>query len=186
MTATAEFLDGDGDPLSVFTVGPVTSEERRNLTTLLPRTGSAGVPRGTRRIRVTLISRDNDRYSSAIADNVKLTLTTRPPAADPPPPGASAFGAGTGVALRLAARRAPLRVRVVNANAFPVTGSLRGRRFTVGATDRTTIRLSLSKAQRRRLRRAGKLPLRLTAAVTDPAGNRRTITRRVRLVRAIS
>jgi hypothetical protein len=184
MTATAEFLDGDGEPLGVLNVGPVTKEERRSVTTLLPRAGSAAVPRGTRRIRVTLTSIDTDRYSSAIADNVKLTLTTRPAPADPPPAGAPAFGAGTGVSLRLAARRAPLRVRVVNANAFPVTGSLRGRRFTVTATGRATIRLPLSKAQRRRLRRARKLPLRLTAAVIDPAGNRRTITRRVRLVAA--
>jgi hypothetical protein len=184
MTATAEFLDGDGAPLGVLSVGPVTREERRNVTTLLPRAGSAAVPRGTRRIRVTLTSRDNDRYSSAIADNVRLTLTTRPAPADPPP--APAFGAATGVRLSLAARRAPLRVRVLNANAFPVKGSLRGRRFTVAASGRATIRLPLTKAQRRRLRRAGKLPLRLTAAVTDPAGNRRTVTRRVRLVRAIS
>ena len=53
---------------------------------------------------------------------------------------------------------------------------------TAAGGGRATIRLSLNKAQRRRLRRSGKPALRLTAVVVDPAGNRRTIVRRVRLV----
>ena len=176
MTATAEFLDADGAALAVLQVGPVTAAERRNVTTLLRRAGSAAVPPRTRRIRVTLTSRDTDRYSSAIADNVKLTLTTRPPELPAPPP---AFGPDTRVTIALAARRAPVRVRVVNGNAFAVSGTLRGRRFAVAANGRTTVRPLLTKPQRRRLRHKGRVALRLAAVVTDPAGNRRTVSRRV-------
>ena len=172
MTATAEFLDADGVALGVLQAGPVTRQQRRNVTTLQRRAGSARVPVRTRRIRVTLTSRDTDRWSSAIADNVKLTLATRPAA--PAAGTARAFGADTDVTLRLVARRAPVRVRVTNGNDFAVTGSLRGRRFSVAAGARTTVRLPLRKAQRRRLQRKGRLALRLTAVVTDPAGNRRT------------
>jgi hypothetical protein len=71
---------------------------------------------------------------------------------------------------------------VANGNGFRVTGSLRGRRFAVAAGGRATVRLALRKPQRRRLRRAGRLALRLNAVVVDPAGNRRTVVRRVRLV----
>ncbi len=42
-----------------------------------------------------------------------------------------------------------------------------------------TVALRLPKAVQRQLKRRGKLTFRLTAAVTDPAGNRRTVTRRV-------
>ena len=160
-------------------LGPVTGADRRNLTTLVRRAGSAPVPARTRRIRVTLTSRTPDRWSSASADNVKLTLTTRPPEQPTPPPSPAAFGADTRVTIALAARRAPVRVRVVNGNAFAVKGTLRSRRFTVGANGRTTVRLALTKSLRRRLRRKGRIALRLSAVVEDPAGNRRTVRRRV-------
>jgi hypothetical protein len=149
----------------------VTSEDRRNATTLQRRAGTAAVPARTRRIRVTLTSRDTDRWSSAMADNVKLTLSVRPQDPPPPPPaGRPAFGSRTRVTLKLAAKRLPLRVRVVNANDFPVTGVLRAKRFTVAAGGRTTVRLPKPK----RLR-----DVRVAAVVTDPAGNRRTVARRV-------
>ena len=167
MAATAEFLDGSGTALGVLTVGPVSSAERRNVTTLLRRTGSAPVPLRTREIRVTVTSRDTDRWSSAIADNVKLTLTSRPAQAAPPPPATPqpAFGDDTRVTIRLAARRVrargPLRALVVNANGFPVTGTLTarrgsgGRRFAVAASGRATVRLPLPRPLRRRLSRTG-------------------------------
>jgi hypothetical protein len=184
MTATAEFLDAGGTALGVLTVGPVTSRDRRNVTTLQRRAGSAAVPRRTRRIRVTMTSRDTDRWSSAMADNVKLTLAVRPqdpPAPPPPSPpaGRPAFGAGTRVTIALAARRLPLRVRLANANDFAVKGALRGKRLAVAARGRTTVRPRLAKSMLRRR----KLSLRLTAVVTDPAGNRRAVSRRVSLRR---
>ena len=140
---------------------------------------SAPVPARTRRIRVTLTSHTPDRWSSASADNVKLTLTTRPPEQPAPPPSRAAFGADTRVTIALAARRTPVRVRVVNGNAFAVKGTLRSRHFTVGANGRTTVRPALTKSFRRRLRRKGRIALRLSAVVEDPAGNRRTVRRRV-------
>ena len=182
MSGTAEFLDASGSALGTLAIGPVTAADRRNVTSLLRRAGSAPVPVRTRRIRVTLTSRDNDRYSSAIADNVNLTLATRP-ATSPATP-RPAFGADAKVTIRLAARRAPVRVRVANGNRFAVTGALKGRRFALAAGARTTLRLALSKRQRRRLTSAGKVTLRVTAAVTDPAGNRRTVARRVTVRRS--
>ncbi len=84
MSATAEFLDGIDASLGALRIGPVTKEDRGNLTTLLRREGSAPVPAGTRRIRVTLTSTEAD---SPMADNVKLTLDTAPadPSVPPPP-----------------------------------------------------------------------------------------------------
>jgi DNA-binding beta-propeller fold protein YncE len=109
-----------------------------------------------------------------------------------------AFGASTRVTVKLAAgrigRRGPVRVLLANANAFAVTGTLGGtatvgakrgvlkltaRRFTVAATSRTTLALALPKALRRELTRKRKLVLRLSVAVHDPAGNRRTVRDRV-------
>ena len=180
MTATAEFLDADGVALGVLRIGPVTPEERRNATTLQRRTGSAPLPAWTRRIRVTMTSRDTDRWSSAIADNVKLTVTSLPA---PQPTSRPAFGPDTRVTISLASRRAPLRVRVANANAFEVTGRLSGRRFAVAAGGRTAVRLPLRKAQRRRLVRRGRVAVRLAAVVADPAGNRRSVSKRVSLRR---
>ena len=116
--------------------------------------------------------------------------------------GPPAFGAGTLVTLRLGARRIPARgpvpVVVANANAFPVAGSvsgqtakpvavgrrrrhvrLRAKVFQVGAQARTRVRLRLPAALRRVLRRKGKLTLRLSARVGDPAGNTRTVKKTV-------
>ena len=116
--------------------------------------------------------------------------------------GPPAFGAGTLVTLRLGARRIPARgpvpVVIANANAFPVAGSvsgqttkpvaagrrrrhvkLRAKVFQVGAQARTRVRLGLPAALRRVLRRKGKLTLRVSARVGDPAGNTRTVKKTV-------
>jgi 6-phosphogluconolactonase (cycloisomerase 2 family) len=115
------------------------------------------------------------------------------------PPGGSraplAFGAKTRVTLALAARRiparGPLKVRVRNANAFRVASRLSGqlarkrrvkltaRSFSVAAKSRKTVTLRLPRTLRRQLKRKGKLALRLTAKVADPAGNTRTVRKRV-------
>ncbi len=49
----------------------------------------------------------------------------------------------------------------------------------VGAHAKKKVRLSLTKQLRRVLRRDGKLSLRLTASVVDPAGNTRATGRTV-------
>jgi hypothetical protein len=120
-----------------------------------------------------------------------------------PPPGATplAFGANTLVTLRLAAGRipakGPLAIRVVNANEFAINGTLAGRTanridtarkrrvklrtkaFTVPAKTGKTVKLKLPSALRRSLARRGKLSLRLTGRVKDPAGNLRTVKKSV-------
>jgi DNA-binding beta-propeller fold protein YncE len=120
----------------------------------------------------------------------------------PPSPAApAAFGTKTLVTLKLAAKRipakGPLKVRVSNANDFLVTGRLSGQTvirvsvsrkrriklkaesFRVAAHARKTVKLRLPKVLRRLFKRTGKLTLRLTAKVKDPAGNTRTVKKRV-------
>lgn len=134
MVARAEFENAAGQRLGSFDIGPVTSVDRNKLTTLVRRAGSDAVPPGARRIRVRLISIDEDKIrSSATADNVKLTLDTGrldPPPPPPPPPPVAAFGADTKVTVKLAAGRVgprgPVRLLLANANAFGVTGTLAG------------------------------------------------------------
>jgi FG-GAP-like repeat len=196
MRATAQFLSAAGASLGALTIGPVTHDDRANVSTMLRRAGNAPVPAGTRRIGVTLTAVDAVGKSLATADNVKLTLDTRPPArasaATPSRPRRPAFGAGTKVTVRLAGARiganGPVAVRVSNANAFAVYGTVTGRvaraklaakGFTVAARGRRTVKLALSKKLRRELRRKGRLVVRLTLAVQDPAGNRRTLSAQV-------
>ena len=57
--------------------------------------------------------------------------------------------------------------------------ALRARSLSVPARASRTIALTLPKAVQRRLKRSGRIALRLSAVVTDPAGNRRTVTRRI-------
>ena len=206
MAARADFRSGASEALGSLEIGPVTAQDRHNVTTLLRRATTAAVPAGTRSIRVTLTSIDDDKtYSSAMADNVKLTLTTAPaplPSQGPEPGGAppptARFGPDTLVTLapvrtRIGARQ-PLTVRVRNRNAFAVTGRLRGAVTVRGARVRLrarslelpqaasrTVRVSLPARARRQLVRTHALRLSLTAAVTDPAGNARRVTKRVRL-----
>jgi hypothetical protein len=117
------------------------------------------------------------------------------------PFGEARFGPRTLVTLRLASARIPARgplpVRIANANSFAVTGSLAGqtaapitvsvkrrvklktKRFSVGANARKTVRMKLPAAMKRTLRRTGKLSLRLTMKVKDPAGTTRTVKKKV-------
>jgi hypothetical protein len=116
-------------------------------------------------------------------------------------PDVAAFGAKTLVTLRLASRRIPARgplaVRVANGNAFAITGRLSGqsakaaataktkrvklkaKSFRVAASSRKTVKLKLPRALTRALRKRGRLSLRLTGRVTDPAGNSRTVRAKV-------
>jgi hypothetical protein len=115
---------------------------------------------------------------------------------------AAAFGSKTLVTLKLAAKRipaqGPLKVRATNGNGFVVTGKLSGQTtepvsvarkrrirlkaqtFTVAAHAGKTVRLKLPKPLRKLLERKGKLSLRLTATVKDPAGNTRTVKKTVK------
>jgi DNA-binding beta-propeller fold protein YncE len=108
------------------------------------------------------------------------------------------------ITLKLAARRISARLPVVitNGNGVAVSGTLSARTtkrvsvsrkryliikaktFTVGAKAKKIVKLKLSNALRRLLRRKGKLSLRLTATVKGPAGNtlvtRKTVSPRLK------
>jgi hypothetical protein len=110
------------------------------------------------------------------------------------------FGATTGVTIRAARRvasRGRVTVVVTNRNGFAVTGRLAGRtlkklatqgtrkriklrakRLNLRASGRQTVRLALPRAVRTALRRNGRIALRLSASLRDPAGNRRSVTKR--------
>ncbi len=115
-----------------------------------------------------------------------------PPPPPPPPPGAASFGSNTLVTLSLAAqrigRKGVVPVRVRNRNSFPVSGRLGARRkqvraktkgFSVAANARKTVKVKLPRKLRRLLVRKRRVALRLSATVRDPAGNRRSVVKRV-------
>jgi 6-phosphogluconolactonase (cycloisomerase 2 family) len=127
-----------------------------------------------------------------------------PPRPPPPPPGGGttpAFGSRTLVTLALATARipgdGPLAVRIANGNGFAVSGRLSGKTidrvavallrrislkpkaFTAPANAKKTVKPKLPRPLRRVLKRTGRLRLRLTATVRDPAGNTRTVSRRL-------
>jgi hypothetical protein len=56
---------------------------------------------------------------------------------------------------------------------------LKAKNFNVGARAEKTVKLKLPKKLRLLLARRGRLPLRLTAKVRDPAGNTRTVNKRI-------
>jgi len=112
-----------------------------------------------------------------------------------------AFGARTLVTITLANRRipatGPLAVRVSNADAFDISGTMSGqttrrlsqrkrrprlaaRSFTVPANARKTVKLTLPKPLRRQLARRRTLSLRITVKVRDPAGTTRTVSKTLR------
>jgi hypothetical protein len=116
--------------------------------------------------------------------------TSKPPTSVAKP----AFGAKTLVNMSVAARRirgsSPIKVVLRNANGFQVSGRLSARAskrasgsraFLVGSKSKATITLRLSKSLRQFLKRKGKLSLRLTATVKDPAGGTRTVKKTVSL-----
>jgi hypothetical protein len=129
-----------------------------------------------------------------------------PPAAKPSPPTGNpskpstgpaakplAFGSKTLTTMSVSGRRisgnGPIKVVISNKNGFQVSGTLSARAkrvkvsrgFAVGANAKKTVRVKLSKALKRMLKRQGKLSLRLTVKVNDPAGNTRTVRKNVSL-----
>jgi len=58
---------------------------------------------------------------------------------------------------------------------------LKAKSFSVGANARKTVTLKLPAPMKRTLARTGKLGLTLTGKVKDPAGNSRTVKKRVML-----
>ncbi|MBI5104245.1 MAG: VCBS repeat-containing protein [Solirubrobacterales bacterium] len=215
MGVHAAFLDGEGAERGALDLPPLTAADRRNRTILVPREGRAPVPPGTRSIRVTLTSFDDDKtFSSAIADDVKLTLALGPPAAKPGagpadvpatgepatsgdgaagPGPVLAFGASAKVSLRLAGARpgrdGRVAVRLVNDNAFGITGTLQAkagraavhRRLAIGANRSVVVKLALPRALRRKLAARHRLDLRLRAVLRDPAGGARQVSAKVRV-----
>ena len=115
--------------------------------------------------------------------------------------GAGGFGSKTLVTLQLAVGKipagGPITVRVVNKNGFAITGGVSGqttkpvtvsakrrvklkrKSFRVAANSRKTVKLKLPATLKRTLRRTGKLSLQLTAKVKDPAGNTRTVKKKI-------
>ena len=164
------------------------------------------IPAGALAVSVGVATAPDGRhlYASGLHGVSYLAIEQAPPPPGPAPIRATAppaFGARTLVTLKLAARRIPARgpvkVTVANANGFEVTGrlggetvnrvsvsrtrrvKLRARSFRVAAHAKKTVRLRLPKVLRRLLARTGKLKLRLIAKVKDPAGNTRTVKKRV-------
>jgi DNA-binding beta-propeller fold protein YncE len=128
---------------------------------------------------------------TSAAHAVSLPSSVAPPA----------FGTKTLVSMSLRARRipagGPITVFVANRNGFAVSGKLsagtarrisgkrhlatRAKAFSVGARATAGVKLRMPKALRRLLRRSGKLYLRITGVVKDPAGNFRTVEKKVSL-----
>ena len=64
--------------LGEATLGPVTAGQRQGITGLLLRTATGTVPRGTRRLAVTItMARASGTYNDGMADNLELVLTKR-------------------------------------------------------------------------------------------------------------
>jgi hypothetical protein len=106
---TAQYLDAAGGALgTAAAIGPVTAAQRHNITTLLPRSTTAPVPPGTRKIRVTITATrvGGGSYDDGSADNVRLTLAAPGPPAGPAPPPRLAL---SGLALKPRSFRAARR-----------------------------------------------------------------------------
>ncbi len=87
MTVTATFLSASGGALGSLTIGPVTQADRNGQTTLLPRSGSATLPAGTRSIQVVMTAtRQEGTYNDGYADNLSLTLGSATSGSQTPPP----------------------------------------------------------------------------------------------------
>ena len=80
-TVTVDFLDGAGNAFGFRTIGPVTPQDRGDVTGLLSRSAFGTVPPGSRGIRISLIAtRSNGSYNDGYVDNVAMTLGPPPPA----------------------------------------------------------------------------------------------------------
>ena len=83
----ALFYDDAGTRLGGVRIGPVNRDDRKRLTTLLLRSATANVAKGTRRIDVVIsVTVDNNGKNQAYVDNISLTLgkAIAPPAAGKP------------------------------------------------------------------------------------------------------
>jgi hypothetical protein len=75
----AAFLDASGARLGSMRIGPVRPADRKSETTLVPRSGSAAVPKGTVQIVVSIAaSRQEGDYDDGYVDNVSLELSRAP------------------------------------------------------------------------------------------------------------
>lgn len=194
MSARAEFVGKGGATLRALKLGPVTDADRKGLTTLLRRAGATQLPRGTRRIRVRLTSVDADKsYSSAVADNVKLTLDARADFRGSPRLSFS------GVSSPRASD--PAQVRVASDEPFRVSGEVRARtvkrlgpgnkqvalgstKLGIPAGGSRVAKFPLPPAARAEMAKEHLLDLVVTAIVRDAAGHTRTLVRTVRLQQA--
>jgi hypothetical protein len=77
----AKFLGANAAPLGTLRVGPVTRDQRARQTTLLKRSASAPVPKGTRSIAIviTMFAPETGSKVYAYVDNVSLTLVKATP-----------------------------------------------------------------------------------------------------------
>jgi hypothetical protein len=87
----AVFLTTTDSQLGSVRVGPVAPADRQGKTTLVMRSATAAVPKGTTKIKVVLTStRADGTYNDGYLDNISLELGTAPPPPPPPPPPAAA------------------------------------------------------------------------------------------------
>jgi streptogramin lyase len=94
----ATFLSATDGDLGATAIGPVTAADRGNATRLLPRSIVAGVPAGTRAIRVEgRLVRQLGPTNDGLVDDVSLTLNVAPApgAGGSEPPGGGTPGGGT-------------------------------------------------------------------------------------------
>jgi hypothetical protein len=102
------------------------------------------------------------------------------------------FAVSARLSMRVLTRRTrgSLAVAVSNGNDFSAAGRLlaqasrrgqvvRSKSFTVGAHAKKRVKLKLSKPVRRLLKKKHKVSVRLTLKVSDPAGNKRTLSKKV-------
>jgi hypothetical protein len=74
-TLTVTFQDGTGTALGTGTIGPVTAEDRSDVTGLLARSTTGSVPAGTRSALVVLaMVREEGTANDGYADDLSLTL----------------------------------------------------------------------------------------------------------------
>jgi hypothetical protein len=75
ISVTASFLDASGVELGAQTIGPVTASERAEMTGLLERRSSGGLPSMTRRVVVTVNAIRSSGYNDGYADNLSFVLS---------------------------------------------------------------------------------------------------------------
>lgn len=117
----AVFLDSSGTRLGGIRIGPVNRELRKRLTTLLERSATANVPKGTRRIDVVIsVAVDNNGKNHAYADNISLTLGKASPLAAAKPTLTVACAGKTLVVTVRPAKGAPVSSVTFLVNGKPV------------------------------------------------------------------